>query len=66
MSTDGQGTKCPKNTAENYNCLSRVDERSLTKWSEAAIIIQVKGKQFHTQNIRTVNSCSDQKLTRRS
>jgi len=24
---DGQGTKCRRNIAENYNCLSRVHER---------------------------------------
>jgi len=27
MSTDGQGTKCRENIAENLNCLSRVHER---------------------------------------
>jgi len=27
MSTDGQGTKCRRKIAENYNCLSRVHER---------------------------------------
>jgi len=27
MSTDGQDTKCRRNIAENYNCLSRVHER---------------------------------------
>jgi len=27
MSTDGQGTKCRTNIAENFNRLSRVDER---------------------------------------
>jgi len=26
MSTDGQGTKCRRNIAENFNCLSRVHE----------------------------------------
>jgi len=27
MSTDGQGTKCGRKIAENYNCLSRVHQR---------------------------------------
>jgi len=27
MSTDGQGTKCHRNIAENFNRLSRVHER---------------------------------------
>ena len=27
MSTDGQGTKCRRNIAENFNCLSRVHKR---------------------------------------
>jgi len=27
MSTDGQGTKCRRKIAENYNCLTRVHER---------------------------------------
>jgi len=27
MSTDGQGTKCRRNIAENYNRLSRVHKR---------------------------------------
>jgi len=27
MSTDGQGTKCCRNIAENYNRMSRVHER---------------------------------------
>jgi len=27
MSTDGQGTQCRRNIAENFNCLSRAHER---------------------------------------
>jgi len=37
MSTDGQGTKCRRNIAENFICLSRVHEyyRQTDGWATA-------------------------------
>jgi len=51
MSTDGQGTKCRRNIAENYNRRSRVHERyrqqadgRATAYSERSLKIQQQSK----------------------
>ena len=36
MSVDGQGTKCRRKIADNYNCLSRVHERYRRQTDERA------------------------------
>jgi len=40
MSTDGQGTKCRRNTAENFSHLSRAHERyrqTTDRWTDDSI-----------------------------
>jgi len=51
MSTDGQGTKCRRNIAENYNRLSRVHEHyrqqadgRATAYIESSLKIQQQSK----------------------
>jgi len=54
MSTDGQGTKRRKNTAENFNPLSRVHERYRRQTDGQAIAYNEREREFTFAKKRTL------------
>jgi len=59
---DGQGTKCHRNIAENFNCLSRVHERYRQMTDDRR---QTDGR-YHTANVNTSSRSFANKTLKRS
>jgi len=55
MSTDGQGTKCRRNSAENFNCLSRAHERyrQQTDGQQQIANVNVSSSLLKMENFKT-------------
>ena len=62
MSTDGHGTKCHRNIAENFNRLSRAHERYRQTTDGWAIVYGEREKANEGRDVQNRNAAEDSRM----